>query len=211
MVKHSTQKENRFVVWDEEVKGFGIRVNRDGSKTFVAKYFINGRQRWLTLGKFGVLTVEQARKEARHALGAAAIGEDIAEKKKIARVEARANALTLEEFCGLYLSDAEAGKVTYRGQPKKASTLAVDRGRIKRHIVPLLGSRRIGDITSDEVEAFRHAVRSGATATTEKTGPHGVARVRGGETASNRALGLLGSIFSYNKTQAPEWQSSSRS
>jgi len=103
----------------------------------------------------------------------------------------------LKEFCVLYLSDAEAGKVTYRGRPKKASTLEVDRGRIKRHIVPLIGAKRLCDISPDDIEAFRHSVRLGKTATTVKTGPRGVARVRGGETASNRAIGLLGSIFSY--------------
>jgi integrase len=189
--------ENRYVVWDKETTGFGVRVNRDGSKTFVTKYFVNGRQRWLSIGKLGALTVDQARKEARYVLGAAAKGEDVAQTKKNARTEAKARSLNLEEFCFIYLSDAEAGRVTYRGRPKKASTLEVDRGRIKRHIVPLLGSRRLGDISSEDIEAFRHAVRLGKTATTVKTGPRGVARVRGGETASNRAIGLLGSIFSY--------------
>lgn len=55
-------KNKRFVVWDEETKGFGVRVNQDGSKTFVVEYFVNGRQRWLSIGNFGVLTTENARK-----------------------------------------------------------------------------------------------------------------------------------------------------
>ena len=135
--------DKRFVVWDKETKGFGVRVNRDGTKTFIVKYFVNGRQRWLSVGKFGILTVDEARKEARYALGAAARGEDVAQKKKNAKTEAKARSLSLKEFCVLYLSDAEAGKVTYRGRPKKASTLEVDRGRIKRHIVPLIGAKRL--------------------------------------------------------------------
>lgn len=189
--------ENRYVVWDEEIRGFGVRVNRDGSKTFVVKYFVNGRQRWLSLGKFGALTIEQARKQARQVLGDAARGEDAVENKKRARIEAKAKSLTLEEFCANYMADAAAGKVTYRGRPKRASTLDLDQGRIRRHIVPLLGHKRIGDVTSDDVEAFLHSVRLGKTATTERTGPRGVARVRGGETAANRAVGLLGSIMSH--------------
>ena len=53
--------KKRFVVWDKETKGFGVRVNQDRSKTFVFKYFVNGRQRWLAIGKSGVLTAENAR------------------------------------------------------------------------------------------------------------------------------------------------------
>jgi integrase len=78
-----------------------------------------------------------------------------------------------------------------------ASTLAVDEGRIRRHIVPILGRKLVRDITLDDVSSFMHSVRLGKTATTIKTGPRGVARVRGGTTAANRAVGLLGSIMTY--------------
>ena len=192
-----SSEEKRYVIWDAETRGFGVRVNQNGTKTFILKYFVTGKQRWLTLGRDGALTVEQARKEARRYLGEAAVGEDPAEKKKRNRVAARAKSITLEEFCADYMADARAGKVTYRGRPKKTSTLDIDQGRIARHIVPLLGSKHIGDITADDVETFKHAVRLGKTAATIRTGPRGVARVRGGEAAANRAVGLLGSILSY--------------
>jgi integrase len=190
-------EEKRHVVWDVESRGFGVRVNRDGTKTFVLKYFITGKQRWFTLGRYGALTVEQARKEARRHLGEVAVGQDPVEKKKRDRAAARAKAITLEEFCADYMVDARAGKVTYRGRPKKTSTLDIDQGRIVRHIVPILGSKHIGSITTDDVEVFKHAVRLGKTAVTIRTGPRGIARVRGGEAAANRAVGLLGSILSY--------------
>jgi integrase len=190
-------RDARYVVWDTETNGFGVRVNRDGTKTFALKYFGGGKQRWLTLGKYGALTVDQARKEARRHLGEVAAGADPVETKKRERVTARAKGITLEEFCVDYMADAYLGKVTYRGRPKKHSTLEIDRGRIDRHIVPLLGRKRVGDVTKDDVEAFKHAVRLGKTKATVRTGPRGVARVRGGETAANRAVGLLGSIMSY--------------
>ena len=117
--------------------------------------------------------------------------------KKGARINTQTKFLSLGDFCDTYLADAGAGEVTYRGRPKKTSTLEVDRGRIQRHIIPLLGSKRLIDIERDDIETFRHAVQTGKTAATIKTGPRGIARVRGGETASNRAVGLLGSIFSY--------------
>ena len=184
-------------MWDEETRGFGVRVNGDGSKSFVLKYFVTGKQRWLTLGRYGTLTVDQARKAARHHLGEAAIGEDPVEKKKRDQAATRAKSITLDEFCADYMTDAYDGIVTYRGRPKKTSTLDLDRGRIARHISPLLGRKPIGEVTTDDVEAFKHAVRLGKTAITIKTGPRGIARVRGGETAANRAVGLLGSIMSH--------------
>jgi hypothetical protein len=74
-------RDTRYVVWDTETNGFGVRVNRDGTKTFALKYFGGGKQRWLTLGKYGALTVDQARKEARRHLGEVAAGEDPVETK----------------------------------------------------------------------------------------------------------------------------------
>jgi hypothetical protein len=46
-----------------------------------------------------------------------------------------------------YFAEAEAGKVMHRGKPKKPTTLAIDKGRIERHIKPLLGRRAIEDLT----------------------------------------------------------------
>jgi integrase len=197
IIDKAEPQDQRYVIWDTETPGFGVRVNRDGSKTFVLKYFSLGKQEWLSFGKFGGLTVEQARKEAMKSLGDKARGQDPAKMRRQTRAEAAATAISLKDFCEVYLEDARQGLVTYRGRPKMASTLAVDEGRIRRHIVPILGRKLVRDITLDDVSSFMHSVRLGKTATTIKTGPRGVARVRGGTTAANRAVGLLGSIMTY--------------
>src|SRR5262249_42957020 len=87
--------------------------------------------------------------------------------------------------------------VTRRRSPKKASTLVTDRGRIQRHIKPLLGRRAVAAITREDIEAFLHDVTIGKTAGKVKTKPRGLAHVRGGRGTASRTVGLLGAIFSY--------------
>ena len=97
-----------------------------------------------------------------------------------------------------YLADAKAGRLlTRRGQAKKASTLAIDVGRIERHIKPLLGRLAVAAVDRTDVERFMHDVAAGKTAARAKTGKkRGLARVTRRATAT-RAVGLLGSIFGY--------------
>jgi integrase len=81
--------------------------------------------------------------------------------------------------------------------PKKASTLAIDKGRVARHIKPLIGRFQVAAVTRDDIEDLLHDVTAGKTAATEKTKPRGLARVRGGRGTANRVVRLLGGIFSY--------------
>jgi integrase len=91
-----------------------------------------------------------------------------------------------------------AGRVRTRSKTaKRASTLAVDRGRIDRHIKPLLGAISVAAVTRHDVERFLHDIADGRTAGKTKTKARGLARVTGGETAANRSVGLLGAIFTY--------------
>src|SRR5215469_15521595 len=84
-----------------------------------------------------------------------------------------------------------------KNHPKKASTLATDQGRIERHIIPLLGKKRVRDVTPADVTRFTRDVIAGKTATDVKTGFRGRAIVEGGAGTAARTVGLLGGIFSY--------------
>jgi integrase len=86
--------------WDGQLKGFGVRVTARRVKTFVLQRRVNGKERRITIGRFGPLTAEQARREATKLLGAIATGRDpMAERK-----QAKVGAVTLGEAFTEYLS-----------------------------------------------------------------------------------------------------------
>ncbi len=184
------------VVWDSAVPGFGARRQRGTAVAYVLKYrTTEGRQRWHTIGRHGApWTPDLAREEAQRLLGDVARGTDPAAAKRSKR-----KAATVGELCDLYLKDAEAGRLlTRRKLAKKASTLDTDRGRIERHIKPLLGQHKVGAVTREDIEAFMHDVANGKTAGRSKTGKkRGLANVRGGRGTASRTVGLLGAIFTY--------------
>jgi integrase len=182
------------IVWDAAVAGFGARRQRGTAVTYFVKYrTANGRQRWQVIGRHGVLTPDEARDKAKVILGTVIDGADPAADKHAAR-----KAKTVSELCDLYLADAEAGRLlTRRKAAKKASTLATDRGRIERHIKPLLGRMAVAAVDRSDIERFMHAVAEGETRAKIKTKTRGLARVRGGKGTASRTVGLLGAIFTY--------------
>lgn len=190
-------------LWHDSPKGLGVRIKPSGSASFFVQYTSpeTGRKVRHSFGQFGQLSVDEAVKEARRLFAQIVGNEDPAREKRRAMAEARLKARTMRELCKQYMEDAEAGLVTYRGRPKKQSTLKIDRGRVDRHILPLLGDKLVQDIGLRDVERFFHAVRRGDTAVTERTGPRGVARVTGGATTAARTVDLLGSLFSYAMRQ----------
>lgn len=189
VIDRAHSREADYFLWDGELKGFGIKIAKGGRKTYVCKYRVgSGRTaptRRMTIGAHGSpWTVDQARAEARKILGRAANSEDPAKEKQDKKKQ-----ITVAELCDLYLQHGTA--------TKKASTLATDRGRIERHIKPLLGKKKVRDVTRADIKRFLQDVANGKTATDERTGLRGRAIVRGGKGTASRTVGLLGGIFAY--------------
>lgn len=182
------------IIWDTKVVGFAVRRQKSEARTYVVKTRINNQQRWFTIGRHGSpWTPEKARREAQRILGSVAEGQDLTS----IRDENKA-AMTMGALCDLYLREVEAGKIlTKFGEPKKASTISTDHGRIERHIKPLLRKRLVKDITTQDVKRFMNDVAAGKTAADVKTGLRGRAIVEGGRGTATRTVGLLGGIFSY--------------
>ena len=184
------------IIWDGVVGGFHARRQQSKTVSYVVVYrTAEGRQRWQTIGRHGSpWTPDEAREAAKRILGHVVDGADPAAEKQSKR-----RAANVAELCDLYIADADAGRLlTRRKSAKKASTIATDKGRIERHIKPLLGSLKVAAVTREDVDGFMHAVAEGRTAARTKTGKkRGLANVRGGKGTASRTVGLLGSIFSY--------------
>ena len=132
-----------------------------------------GRQRTYTIGKHGSpWSPDTARQEARRVLGEVVKGADPLADKIAGRT-----AITITELCRQYLADVEAGRLlTRRKIAKKESTLISDRGRIARHIVPLLGRMPVKTVRRNDVERFMHDVAAGKTASGRRPS-HAVSRL----------------------------------
>ena len=152
----AAQKSAEVVMWDQELRGFGIRARVGGAKTYILHYRAGtGRGaplRKLTIGKHGSpWTPDLARTEAKRLLGLIASGEDPAEHRATER-----KALTLAELCDLYLAEGATHK--------KPSTLKADRGRIIHHIKPLLGRVRVDKLARADIERMLIDIKAGKTA-----------------------------------------------
>lgn len=84
------------------------------------------------------------------------------------------------------------------GRPKKLTTIHCDVGRICRHIIPLVGTRRVKDLTKADINRVLKDVMAGKTNGSFRTGKlRGKSIVPGGAVAASRTVGLFSGILTY--------------
>ncbi|PWB88882.1 integrase [Methylocystis sp. MitZ-2018] len=179
-------------LWDGELRGFGVRVIPSGLKTFILQYRNGeGRSRRIVIGRYGVLTVENAREQARIRLGQVAAGADPAEESAASR-----GAMTVDEVCDWYLREAEAGRILgRRHRPIKTSTLEMDRSRIETHIKPLIGRRQVRALKLADIEGMQSDIAAGKTAKARGAGRGGT--TTGGRGVAARTVSTLRSLLAH--------------
>jgi integrase len=157
-----------------------------GVKSYVYQYRTpEGTKRRITIGQHGAWTAEEARSKAQDHWQAVRGGGDPLGAKRALRASD-----TVSDVLDAYLASED-----FTG--KAPVTQAVDRGRIERHLRPLLGKKHAHLVTENDVKRTFAAIRDGKTAIDIKTGRRGRARVRGGPGAARMAIVLLSIIFNW--------------
>lgn len=189
----------RYVLWDTEVAGFGLRVAPSGARSWIIKYRADGGGRsapvrWYTLGSYPGLDPADARTAARRVLASVVLGDDPA-----GSLAARRKEMTMTMLIDFY---EQEGCVVQRGirqgEPMKPLTKSYTISRLRHHVVPLLGKRRAKEITEGDVETFSRAVANGKTARDERIDDRRII-VRGGSGAARKVVRDLSAVFSFAK------------
>jgi integrase len=147
LTKHAVERAQTDL-WDGELRGFGVRVHETGRKTFTLLYRMPGTRRVerLTIGTFGELSVDEARKRARLALADVSRGANPAEERR-----SRKLTLTVAELGESFLEDVRS---------RRKSTTAVEYSRLwNKHIVPALAGLKITEVTTAHVAALHRSLR----------------------------------------------------
>ena len=161
-------REREYMLWDRDIKGFGVRVHPSGRKVYLVKYRHHGQARKQTIGPHGAIPPAAARARAAEIITAAKTGKDLAGRDLRAR-EAEAGTPTMNDFARRFVEE-------YVPVRCKASTAHSYETSIRRHVLPRLGARRVADISRSDVAALHHAMRMT---------PY----------AANRTLGILSAMF----------------
>ena len=161
-----TPREREYMLWDRDIKGFGVRVHPSGRKVYLVKYRQHGRVVKKTIGPHGAIPPAAARARAAEIITAAKTGKDLAGRDLRACETA---APTVRELAGRFVEEY----VPARCKPNSAQSYE---SSLRRHVLPRLGNRRVDEVTRGDVTALHHKMRAI---------PY----------AANRTLGILSAMF----------------
>ena len=136
------------VIWDDDLKGFGVRVHPTGRKVYIVKTRYRGRPVKVTIGPHGAVTPANARIRAAEIISDARAGKDPAAWNR-----PDAKAPTMRELGKRFLNE-------YVSSHCKPSTAEEYRRSVALFIDPRIGKRRVPDIERSDIAALHHDLRS---------------------------------------------------
>ena len=131
-------RKSAYDVRDRELKGFGVRVLPSGAKRFFIHSQYHGRRVWKIVGRAGSIGVDEARDRARVLQVSIREGTD----EGTAAPPDIAFEIVGDEVFRRY------------GRNWKPSTLHVNQGYYRNHILPWFEGRPIADITAHDVRRW---------------------------------------------------------
>jgi integrase len=157
----------RYVIWDSQLKGFGLRVAQTGTKTYFVRYRVRGaRRRLVVLGRHGILTPDEARNRARVILGVVAAGQDPALGRGTVEPD-----VTISHVVERFIEE-------HVGSKRKPKT-GIDYTTVLRtYLVPRFGSRAVARVTTAEIAQLHNSM---------KDRPY----------QANRMLAIVGSMYTF--------------
>jgi hypothetical protein len=135
------------------LKGFGLKVTPKSRRVFIVQYWAPSQRRVrrrVTLGTFGLVSVDQARAAARRVLGRVANGEDPAADVRDGRRAAKDATVGLVSV--EYLDETRA-----KLKPRTAHEY---RRLFKVYIIPAFGRKAVAQVTIRDVAALHLARRA---------------------------------------------------
>lgn len=149
LIDAAAPADREIVLWDASLPGFGVRIKPSGTRSFVIQYRNRfGRSRRVTIGRYGTITLDEARKEARQQLSAVHQGRDPRDEKDRDRAGCSVRALAER-----YMADHCEGRC-------KASTMAAHRWLLDRFILPQLGTRSIHEVRQVDIDRLHQSLKA---------------------------------------------------
>jgi integrase len=146
-------------IWDEALRGFGLKVTKAGSKTYFVQYRMGGRgaaTKRVTIGGHGSpWTPETARREAGRLLSLVSQGVDPRELEKARQLAAVD--LAFDAYVERYLRDF--GRRHWR-----PSTYPGVESNLRRFAVPVLRNKPLPDIERGDLTAIFDRIPAGKPA-----------------------------------------------
>lgn len=132
-------------LWDSEQRGLGVRAFPSGEKSFVFDYMSrDGTRRRVTIGRFGKVTLDVARKEVTRLAADVLNGKDPADQRRTKR-----EAVTVRRFAEEY--------IRRHARPRK-KTWREDQRRLDSNILPVLGNRKLSSVRRSDIAALHSQI-----------------------------------------------------